>query len=279
MDKMIDEAIKQKFIKPLDNGIKQNLIKLKNTILKHQETKSLLKQVNQTLKKSNNLLKQNDFIDANSLLRSAIEYLAMAMLIEEDEETYNEYIDLFPEERKKTNPTKIVKKFGGKLKKYSPELFNDTNRNEREKIFEEIYETLCSYTHSSILINLFDNINDGNDKQVLRMFIYINYYFVKLVYYFCLKYITKNTLNYLDVWSIMFSFVYYIEEINIFIKEKNISFQKYNKYLNVCNRNLDYLSVQQDQIKEILKDIGKIELNDEEKELITQAGKKYFDLR
>lgn len=279
MDKMIDEAIKQKFIQPLDNGIKQNLIKLKNTILKHQETKSLLKQVNKTLKKSNNLLKQNDFIDANSLLRSAIEYLAMAMLIEEDEETYNEYIDLFPEERKKTNPTKIVKKFGRKLKKYCPELFNDTNRNEREKIFEEIYETLCSYTHSSILINLFDNINDKNDKQVLKMFIYINYYFVKLVYYFCLKYITKNTLNYLDVCNIMFSFVYYIEEINIFIKEKNISFQKYNKYLNVCNRNIDYLSVQQDQIKEILKDIEKIELNDEEKELITQAGKKYFDLR
>ena len=77
----------------------------------------------------------------------------------------------------------------------------------------------------------------------------------------------------------MFSFVYYIEEINTFVKKKNISFEKYNKYLHVCNRNLDILSVQQTQLNEILKDFGEIELNDKEKELITQAGKNFFDLR
>lgn len=106
---MVRDAIYRNFINPLNVGIKDNLKSLNKINVNHEETKSLLRQVNKTLNNSNSLLKRNNFIDSNSLLRCAIEYLAMAMLIEENEDIYNEYIDLYPEERIFTAPTKMVR--------------------------------------------------------------------------------------------------------------------------------------------------------------------------
>lgn len=278
MNPMIKAAICRNFINPLNVGIKDNLRSLKKININHEETKSLLRQVNKTLNNSNSLLKRNNFIDSNSLLRSSIEYLAMAMLIEENEDIYNEYIDLYPEERNFTAPTKLVKKFGGKLKTYSSVLFDDTNRNERTQIMYGIYDTLCSYTHSTLLIPLFDNIKDQDIKNIMRLLMYMNHYFVKIIYYACLKYLTKNENEYIDYYSLVLSYLFYCTEIVNLIKEKNIDFSYYNKFLHIDDKNIGYIEQYKNQVVAALGDFDNIELTDEQKKLFEKSCKVFLGI-
>ena len=276
MEELIENAMYQKFLEPLEMGIKIGLKDLSRTQVKHEETKSLLKQVSNTLKNSKKLLNENKFIDSNSLLRCSIEYLAMGMLIEEDENVYKEFIDLSLTERKHTKPLQLVKRFGRRTKEYCKTLFTDTNLKEREILFEGLYDTLCSYTHSSLLIYLFDKVKDKKEKNVLRMLMNLNLYFVKLVYYFCLKHITKNEYEVIEVGSIFFSFMCYSLEINNYISKNEISFAKYNKYLHVCNNNIDLISEQQKQLKKINDDFSEKEFTREERQMLEEELKKYL---
>lgn len=278
MNPMVKAAIFRNFITPLNIGIKDNLKVLNKVNVNHEETRSLLRQVNKTLNNSNKLLKLNNFIDSNSLLRSSIEYLAMAMLIEENEDIYNEYIDLHPEKRFFTAPTKLVRKFGEKLKKYSNVLFDDTNRNERSQIMYGIYDTLCSYTHSTLLIPLFDNIKDKDLKTIMRLLMYMNHYFVKIIYYICLKYLTKNENEYIDYYSLVLSFLFYCTEIVNIIKEKNMDFNYYNKYLHIDDKNIGYIEEYKNQVVGALEDFDSIELTDEKKEFLEKSCKVFLGL-
>ena len=277
MNSKIKAAIIKNFINPLEDGCKYNLIKLNGDKLKHRETISLLNQTYRTLNNSYELLNKYEFIDANSLLRSATEYLAMAMLIEEDDKIYKEYIDLYPLERKETNPTKLLGKFGGKLKKYSNVLFDNTNRKEREKLMLDMYDTLCSYTHSTLLINLFENIKKEEDNEVLKMFMYLNYYFIKLIFYICLKYINKNNDNYLENNNIVVTYLFYINEICIYIKENKLDFKKYNRYLHLEENNKTYLDVNKDKITTMLDELNKIEITENNEKIFKEICNQYFE--
>lgn len=278
MNPMVKAAIYRNFINPLNIGIKDNLKSLNKINVNHEETKSLLRQVNKTLNNSNSLLKRNNFIDSNSLLRCSIEYLAMAMLIEENEDIYNEYIDLYPEERIFTAPTKIVRKFGGKLKKYSGVLFDDTNREERTQIMYGIYDTLCSYTHSALLIPLFDNIKDKDIKIIMRLLMNMNYYFVKIIYYVCLKFLTKSENEYIDYYSLVLSYLFYCTEIVNLIKEKNIDFSYYNKFLHIDDKNIGYIEQYKNQVVAALGDFDGINLTEEQKEFFEKSCKVFLGI-
>jgi len=278
MNKAVENALINNFINPLDKGCLVNLTKLTKEKVKHVETISLLQQSYNTLKNSCHFLEKYEFIDSNSLLRSTIEYLAMAMLIEENDNVYNEFIDLYPEERKYTAPMKLLGMFGGKLKKYSSILFNDTNRKERELLMLDLYDTLCSYTHGSLLINLFAHVQKKEDNEVLKMLSYLNFYFVKLMLYACLKYINKNNDEYLDTGYIVVSFLFYINEINIYIKENNLNFKKYNKYLHLEDNNMTYLDVHKDKLFDMLNEFNDFAMNDKEKEMFEQICKQFFEI-
>lgn len=278
MNKTIENALINNFVNPLDKGCLANLTKLNAEKVKHSETISLLQQSYNTMKNSYHLLEKYEFIDSNSLLRSATEYLAMAMLIEENDNVYNEFIDLYPEERKYTAPMKLLRMFGGKLRKYSSILFKDTNRKERELLMIDLYDTLCSYTHGSLLINLFSHIEKKEEKKVLKMLLYLNFYFVKLMLYACLKYINENEDEYLDAGYIVVSFLFYINEINIYIKENNLNFKKYNKYLHLEDNNMTYLDVHRDKLNSMLNEFNSFEMTDQEKEIFEQICKQFFKL-
>lgn len=278
MNKEVERALINNFVNPLDKGCNNNLSELDVGHLKHEETISLLKQAYKTLSNSYKLLNEYEFIDSNSLLRSAVEYLAMAMLIEENDDIYNEFIDLHPEERNYTSPTKILGKFGGKLKKYSSVLFDDTNRKERETLIIDFYDTLCSYTHSSLLISLFEHVEKAEDKEVLKMLMFMNYYFVKLILYTCLKHINKNKNDYLEINYIGVVFLFYINEVSIYIKENNIDFKNYNKYLHIDNKNQTYLDLHGERFKTILNEFKTFEMNDEEKAMFEKICKDFLKL-
>lgn len=278
MNKAIENALINNFVNPLEKGCLVNLNNLTEEKVNHNETISLLRQSYNTLKNSYNLLDKYEFIDSNSLLRSATEYLAMAMLIEENDSAYNEFIDLYPKERKYTAPMKLLAMFGGKLKNYSSILFNDTNRKERELLVIDLYDTLCSYTHGSLLINLFAHVQKKEDKEVFKMLSYLNLYFVKLMLYACLKYINKNNDEYLDASYIVVSFLFYINEINTYIEENNLNFKKYNKYLHLEDNNMTYLDVYKDKLSGVLNGFNGFEMTEKEKEIFEHICKQFFKL-
>lgn len=278
MNEVVEHALIDKFVNPLDEGCLVNLVNLHKKKVKHDETIALLNQSYNTLKNSYTLLNKYEFIDSNSLLRSALEYLAMAMIIEENDNVYSEFIDLYPEERKYTTPMKLLGIFGGKLKKYSSILFNDTNRKERELLILDLYDTLCNYTHGSLLINFFEHVKKTEDKEVLKMLLCLNYYFVKLILYVCLKYVNNNKNEYLDVSYIVVSFLIYVNEINLYIKENNLNFKEYNKYLYLDDNNQNYLDIHKVKFTNILNEFNKFEMTEKEKEIFEQICKQYFDL-
>ena len=91
-NKTINNAINRKFIRPLKDGCIYNVSKLENEKrTKHHETISLLKQAHKTLINVDYNLKSYNLVDANTLLRSSFEYIMMAMMIQFDENVYNEF--------------------------------------------------------------------------------------------------------------------------------------------------------------------------------------------
>ena len=120
----------------------------------------------------------------------------MAYMIEEDEETYNEFLILSNNDikldRKYTIPNTLLEKFSKRLNKISNELFYDITNKEKEKIITDLYDLLCKYTHASIVVSVFNGIEDENEKEVLRLILSYNLYFIKIVLYEVLNYFNKN---------------------------------------------------------------------------------------
>ena len=181
----IDKAINQKFLKPLDKNCKKSIKKLNISEVQHIETIGLLSQAFDTINNSEKNFKKYNFADACTLLRASLEYIVMAYMIEDDEKTYNEFLILSNNDvkfdRKYTIPNTLLKKFGKSLNKISNELFYDTTNKEREKIITDLYDLLCKYTHASIIVSVFNGIEDENEKEVLRLILNYNLYFIKIV--------------------------------------------------------------------------------------------------
>ena len=113
--KKIVNAIKRKVIKPIKDGNKENIKKIKNNKkINHQETIGLLLQAYETLNNTEKNLNNYRIVDACVLMRFAFEYIAMGMVIQFDEETFSEFKKLGLEERDKTRIIKIL----GMLKTY-----------------------------------------------------------------------------------------------------------------------------------------------------------------
>lgn len=92
-NKKINSAIKRKFIRPLNDGIEYNIknIRIENGI-KHKETISLLTQAYDTLNNVKYLLRNGYLVDSNSLLRSGFEYIFIGMMIQFEDNVFNEFI-------------------------------------------------------------------------------------------------------------------------------------------------------------------------------------------
>lgn len=123
----IDKTIKEKFIKLLNKNCKKSLKRLEKANIKHRETLGLLIQANNTIKNADMNLKKYNFVDANSLLRAALEYMIMAIMIEFEDEVFNEFIVLSNNDiqltRKYTIINTLLNKFAKHLKEISPTFF------------------------------------------------------------------------------------------------------------------------------------------------------------
>lgn len=251
----IDKTIKEKFINKLNRNCKKSLKNLEKTNIKHRETLGLLLQSSNTIKNVDMNLKKYNFVDANSLLRAALGYMIMAIMIEFDDEVFNEFVVLSNNDiqltRKYTIINTLLHKFAKHLKKISPTLFYDTTNKEREKLITDLYDLLCKYTHASIVVSIFKEIKNDKEKEVLRLFMDYNLYFIKLMLLDCMRYLNKDKRNYIDEETIGFCiFLNIIKILNIIQNDK----MNFEKFINL----LYYDSVNNEFYKYIIEGIEKI---------------------
>ena len=251
----IDKTIKEKFINKLNRNCKKSLKNLEKSNIKHRETLGLLLQSSNTIKNADMNLKKYNFVDANSLLRAALEYMIMAIMIEFDDEVFNEFVVLSNNDiqltRKYTIINTLLHKFAKHLKKISPTLFYDTTNKEREKLITDLYDLLCKYTHASIVVSIFKEIKNDKEKEVLRLFMDYNLYFIKLMLLDCMRYLNKDKRNYIDEETIGFCiFLNIIKILNIIQNDK----MNFEKFINL----LYYDSVNNEFYKYIIEGIEKI---------------------
>ena len=251
----IDKTIKEKFINKLNRNCKKSLKNLEKSNIKHRETLGLLLQSSNTIKNADMNLKKYNFVDANSLLRAALEYMIMAIMIEFDDEVFNEFVVLSNNDiqltRKYTIINTLLHKFAKHLKKISPTLFYDTTNKEREKLITDLYDLLCKYTHASIVVSIFKEIKNDKEKEVLRLFMDYNLYFIKLMLLDCMRYLNEDKRNYIDEETIGFCIFLNIIKILNIIQNDKINFEK---FINL----LYYDSVNNEFYKYIIEGIEKI---------------------
>ena len=94
-------------------------------------------------------------MDANTLLRSSFENLIMAMMINRDENVYNEFIELSinNQTRCNTKPQTLRNNFRRVLKELDCDIFNEISNTKLKSMLDELYDKLCLFTHSTLIVN------------------------------------------------------------------------------------------------------------------------------
>ena len=234
-NKKIYSAIKRKFVRPLNDGIKYNVNKLeRERRVKYKETISLLKQSYYTLGNVDYLLKAGSLADANSLLRASFEYILVGMMLQFEDKVFNEFINLSigdEDARDYTKIQKLINRFKTHLNEVSSNLFKDFNREEKGDMLTDLYDKLCKFTHSSLFVTTIVEIKNNDDKEILKMLNYQNFYFVKILLFCCLKYFTNDNDHYLYKENVAISLLLYYLLIGIKLRNGKLSLEKYDEFL------------------------------------------------
>lgn len=256
------KQVNENFIKVMHKSIKNNLLKLnKNENLK-KETINLLIQSNSTLKNVHYLIKQKSIVDANTLLRSSFENLIMAMMINRDENVYNEFIDLniTDQTRCNTKPQTLRNNFRKVLKDLNCDIFNEISNTELKCMLDEFYDKLCLFTHSTLIVNAIVELKKSESLSIYIFAIKQNAYFLELLIYLCLKYLNNSNEEMIDASYIVLGYVLLLSDINKQeLNKENLDrlnsllySEINNKYFEKNKSEIDMLNK---EIQELKKDI------------------------
>lgn len=239
-----------KAIKPMRRYNKNSLEKLykNNNIL--NETINLLIQCNMTLKNIYKLIENKSIVDANTLLRSCFENLTMAMVINNDELVYKEFIDLSitDEKRKKTKPQHIRNEFRKIIKLIDSDSEDSISNTQLKKHLDEFYDKLCLFTHSTLIVNAMVELKKNNLEDVYLFAIKQNAYFLELMLYMCIKFLNISNKCF-DMNYIIIGYFILLSDIN---KENLIpeKIEKIKEYL--------YFDINEEYFNENQKDVNMI---------------------
>ena len=256
----IDRTITTKFIEPLEKSCKNSVKRLKTAKVKHIESIRLINQAYKTIKNSEKNLNKYNFVDSYTLLRASLEYIVMSYMIEVEEKTYNEFLILSNNDiqlkRKFTVPNTLLKKFGKRLNKTSNNLFTDITVKQREKIMVDLYDILCKYTHASIVVSTFNEIEDKNERKVVKLILSYNLYLIKLILLDCLKFFNNDDKEYIDEKTIGLSlFLSIIKLVNL-IQANNIKFDKIKQFFYYDTINSEFYTYYKEGLEKIKKEIS-----------------------
>ena len=204
----VEQLVKTNFIKPMRRYIKKYLKSLSVTEKISIETINLLHQANNTINNVYKLLRKNDIVDSAKLMRSCMEKIMMAMMIYFDPtDTFEEFKDLEKCGRSKnTRPTAILDNFKFKLKEINPVLFEEFEDDELQLLLEETYEKLCLHTHSSTVVSMMIEVTKNKDEDLFALYFYQIAYFLEILIYSSLKYLTNDNKDHIDAFCIFMGF-------------------------------------------------------------------------
>ena len=204
----VEQLVKTNFVKPMRRYIKKYLKNLSVTEDVSIETINLLQQANNTINNVYKLLRKKDLVDSATLMRSCMEKIMMAMMIFFDPtETFEEFKNLEKcGKSKNTRPTAILNNFKSKLKEINPVLFEEFEDDELQSLLEETYEKLCLYTHSSIVVSMMIEVNKNNDEDLFALHFYLIAYFLEILIYSSLIYLTNDNKDHIDAFCIFMGF-------------------------------------------------------------------------
>lgn len=204
----VEQLVKTDFVKPMRRYIKKYLKNLSVTEDVSIETINLLQQANNTINNVYKLLRKKDLVDSATLMRSCMEKIMMAMMIFFDPtETFEEFKNLEKcGKSKNTRPTAILNNFKSKLKEINPVLFEEFEDDELQSLLEETYEKLCLYTHSSIVVSMMIEVNKNNDEDLFALYFYLIAYFLEILIYSSLIYLTNDNKDHIDAFCIFMGF-------------------------------------------------------------------------
>lgn len=270
---LLKQLVKKEAIEPLKRYNKKYLKKLNNNDNIPIETVNLFKQSIQTINNTKKLLKFQYIVDAATLIRSAMEKIAMGMMIYFDSETYNEFKDLTRcGKGELTRPTKLLDNFKSRLNEINISIFEDFTDEEISMLFDEIYEKLCFYTHSSIVVSLMIEVDKNNDNDIFTAYFYLMVYFLELLLYYCIKHLNNDKEEHIDLMCLM------LGSSLLFVKlDKNKMteeyLEKYYKYLYL-DVNKKYTNKYTDIINMIQGKLTDLQIEDEN---TTKRITEYFD--
>ena len=257
--KVLQDLVNKEAIKPLKRYIKKYLKLLESSCKISIETTNLLKQASNTLQNVDRLLKNGEIVDSATLMRSSMEKIMMAMMIYFDKDnTYEEFKNLkLCGRTDNTRPTKVLENFKLKIKEINPFIFNEFENEDLSALLDEMYEKLCSYTHSSIVVSMMIEVNKNNDEDLFIAFFYQMVDFLELLLYCCLKYLCKDEKDHVDIICLALGGILNFTRIN---KDK-LNPEYLNKYKGYLY--LDINSQFNDKYKDILEKlkIESLELN------------------
>lgn len=204
----VEQLVKTNFVKPMRRYIKKYMKNLSVTEDVSIETINLLQQANNTINNVYKLLRKKDLVDSATLMRSCMEKIMMAMMIFFDPtETFEEFKNLEKcGKSKNTRPTAILNNFKSKLKEINPVLFEEFEDDELQSLLEETYEKLCLYTHSSIVVSMMIEVNKNNDEDLFALYFYLIAYFLEILIYSSLIYLTNDNKDHIDAFCIFMGF-------------------------------------------------------------------------
>ena len=266
---LVEQLVKNNFVKPMRRYIKKYLEQLSVTDNISIETINLLHQANNTINNVYKLLKKNDIVDSATLMRSCMEKIMMAMMIYFDpKDTFEEFKDLEKCGRSKnTRPTAILDNFKFKLKGINPVLFEEFEDDELQLLLEETYEKLCLYTHSSIVVSMMIEVNKNKDEDLFALYFYQISYFLEILIYSSLKYLTNDNKDHIDTFCIFMGFTLLCSRV-----DKNKLTEDYtNKYKNYLHWeiNENFADKYKDEVEKMKNDWSNLqqEIN-ENKEVV-----------
>lgn len=262
--KKIVSAIKRKMIKPIKEGNKENIKKISNNNkIKHQETTGLLLQAYETLNNAEINLNNYKIVDSCVLMRSAFEYITMGMVIQFDEDTFNEFKKLGLEERNKTRIIKILDLLKKHMNEISSNFYSEISQKNKGELLQEMYNKLCNFTHSSLIVSTIVEISDDNEKEILRLSLLQSLYFLESLLFFSLKYFTGDDKHYIEWENVWLSSLLTNAKVGHIAKINNIDFSRYDdflyykeneEYLNKNKKSKEKTRMQYNEISNYIKD-------------------------
>lgn len=266
---LVEQLVKNNFVKPMRRYIKKYLEQLSVTDNISIETINLLHQANNTINNVYKLLKKNDIVDSATLMRSCMEKIMMAMMIYFDpKDTFEEFKDLEKCGRSKnTRPTAILDNFKFKLKGINPVLFEEFEDDELQLLLEETYEKLCLYTHSSIVVSMMIEVNKNNDEDLFALYFYQIAYFLEILIYSSLKYLTNDNKDHIDAFCIFMGFTLLCSRV-----DKNKLTEDYtNKYKDYLHWEINehFTDKYKDEVEKLKNDWSNLqqEINENKEEV------------